>query len=274
MNGLIITGIILGVVIMVLLIILTLEYSLLVPATKGLPILMYHKISSNRRNGVTVLASHLEKQFRHIREKGYKTIFFSEIIKLMENHQPLPEKSLVLTFDDAYENFRGLGLILLKKYNFKATVFVPAGHMGKSDFWDKGKDAIMKPEVIRSMAGEELVEIGIHSFMHSSFSEMSVDEMREDLTMCYKTLKDEGIPYVKVLAYPFGAYPKKDEERKAGMKKLFQETGLAMALRIGNRINVWPLQDPYEVKRIDIKGTDSFLTFKIKLKKGRKKLFS
>ena len=103
---------------------------------------------------------------------------------------------------------------------------------------------------------------------------MSVEEMAEDIDNCYKVLEGNKIPYIKVLAYPFGAYPKKDKDRKAGMKRLFQDKGLLLALRIGNRINHWPLPDPYEVKRIDIKGNENFMTFKIKLKKGRKKLFS
>jgi hypothetical protein len=77
-----------------------------------------------------------------------------------------------------------------------------------------------------------------------------------------------------VLAYPYGGYPKKDEIKKCRMKNLFREKRINFALRIGNRINGWPLIDDYEIKRIDIRGTDSFFTFKTKLKKGRAKLFS
>jgi len=58
------------------------------------------------------------------------------------------------------------------------------------------------------------------------------------------------------------------------MKELFRDYKLIFAVRIGNRINSLPIRDPYELKRIDIKGTDSLFTFKIKLKKGRTKLFS
>jgi hypothetical protein len=58
------------------------------------------------------------------------------------------------------------------------------------------------------------------------------------------------------------------------MKEIFRTSRLQFALRIGNRVNRWPLKDPYEVKRIDIKGTDSFSTFITKLKKGRRKVFS
>jgi peptidoglycan/xylan/chitin deacetylase (PgdA/CDA1 family) len=271
MSWILITGILLLVVILAALVF---EYSFLIPAPKGLPILMYHKISVTKKNGVTILNSMLEKQFVYLRNNGYQTYFFSEIISLMENQMPLPEKAVVLTFDDAYENFRGLGVPLLKKYGFKASVFVPVGQMGKADTWDKGRDVIMKPEMVRSVVGEDCVEIGIHSFLHNSYGEMSVEEMGKDIDNCYQVLESYNIPYVKVLAYPFGSFPKKDKDRNARMKALFHDKGLALALRIGNRINPWPLPDPYEVKRIDIKGNENFMTFKIKLKKGRKKLFS
>jgi len=48
---------------------------------------------------------------------------------------------------------------------------------------------------------------------------------------------------------------------------------IAYALRIGNRVNSFPLRHPYEVQRIDIKGEDSFLKFKLKLRLGKLKLF-
>ncbi|HTX88932.1 MAG TPA: hypothetical protein VMC08_08090, partial [Bacteroidales bacterium] len=102
----------------------------------------------------------------------------------------------------------------------------------------------------------------------------TVEDMNEDLQNCYSTLKFYNLPFVKVLAYPYGAYPRKDKQLLGEMKSLFRESGLVCALRIGNRINRWPLRDPYEMKRIDIRGTDNFFTFKTKLRKGRKKLFS
>jgi peptidoglycan/xylan/chitin deacetylase (PgdA/CDA1 family) len=101
-----------------------------------------------------------------------------------------------------------------------------------------------------------------------------LEDMREDLLNCIVTLTDCNLTFARVLAYPYGGYPKKDNIRLENMKELFRELNLDFALRIGNRINPVPLKDPYELQRIDIKGTDSFFTFRIKLRKGRKKLFS
>ena len=58
------------------------------------------------------------------------------------------------------------------------------------------------------------------------------------------------------------------------MKEIFREKKLDFAVRIGNRINRFPFKDPYELNRIDIRGTDNFFAFKTKIRKGRMKLFS
>ena len=146
--------------------------------------------------------------------------------------------------------------------------------MGKTNVWDQGSDAIMSAEQIKNIALNENIEFGLHSFLHRNYAGLNPEDMQEDLDNCSGTLNYYKIPFVNVLAYPYGGYPKKDKLLNQQMKQLFLKQGLNFALRIGNRINSWPVKDPYELKRIDIKGTDNYLTFKIKLRKGRKKLFS
>jgi peptidoglycan/xylan/chitin deacetylase (PgdA/CDA1 family) len=235
---------------------------------------MYHKVSEGKSDGLTIPVEKLDQQFRFIREKKYTLITFEELRRAITTGAALPKTPLILTFDDAYENFNIHVLPLLKKYNFKATVFVPVGYMGKTNIWDKAEDPIMGPEMIKELTKTDLVEVGLHSFLHRSYAELDIEDMKEDLVNCINTMNFHKIPFVHVLAYPYGGFPKKDRTLLLQMKELFREVKLVFAVRIGNRINPLPIRDPYELKRIDIKGTDSFFTFRIKLKKGRKKLFS
>lgn len=253
---------------------LTLEYSFIIPYKKGIPILMYHKVSPGFADGLTVPAKSLETQFEYLRNKNYTPLSFSELKQLHESGKSLPSKPVIITFDDAYADFAELALPLLKKFNFTATVFIPVGYMGKTNVWDQGSDAIMSAEQIKNIALNENIEFGLHSFLHRNYAGLNPEDMQEDLDNCSGTLNYYKIPFVNVLAYPYGGYPKKDKLLNQQMKQLFLKQGLSFALRIGNRINSWPLKDPYELRRIDIKGTDNYLTFKIKLRKGRKKLFS
>jgi peptidoglycan/xylan/chitin deacetylase (PgdA/CDA1 family) len=253
---------------------LTIQYSLLIPPRKGLPVLMYHKITKSGADGLSVTIRQFDQQLQYLKQKGYQTTGFRELKKVMDDHEPLPNKTIVLTFDDAYHNFIEFALPVLKKYQFTATVFVPVAFIGKTNIWDKGSDPIMNPQELKRLALNEEIDIGIHSFIHRSYGDMTIAEMEEDLDNCKKSLEYHGIPFVRVLAYPYGGYPRKDPERKNRMIEVFRQFKLDFALRIGNHINPWPINQPYEIKRIDIKGTDNFFIFKTKVRKGRAKLFA
>ena len=259
--------------VLLLLLYLVVEYGFMVPAVKGLPILMYHKVSENEADGLTVKIQDLENQFAFIRNSGYTSIAFEELAQTGA-HQDKGEKRIILTFDDAYESFYEHVFPLLEQYQLKATLFVPVGFIGKTNAWDKGSDKILETDKLRKLSESGRVELGIHSYFHKNYKDLSPEEMKNDLTSCFKGMEKLDLPYSKVLAYPYGGFPKKNPALNGKMKEIFRECGLLFALRIGNRINKLPLKDRYQVKRIDIKGTDGFYTFKTKLKKGRQKLFA
>jgi peptidoglycan/xylan/chitin deacetylase (PgdA/CDA1 family) len=267
------TGI-LAVIILLLLAWLTVTRSLLIPPAKGLPVLMYHNISDGKADGLHIPAEMLERQLAYLHEKNYTAISFGELYEYAGSGKPLPERPVILTFDDAYEGFILHAVLLLLKYNFRASVFIPVAYLGGTNEWDKGPERILSPGQVKRLAESGLIEAGLHSYRHRSYGEMSPEEMKQDLDDCIKTLESHNIPFVRVLAYPYGSFPKKDPVRQQQMKDIFRDAGITFALRIGNRVNPIPLRDPYLLKRIDIRGTDSFSTFRIKLKKGRKKLFS
>jgi len=269
-----VAGYIISGLIAIALIVLTIKFSILIPPKKGLPILMYHKVSSGYSDGLTITASTLEQQFDYIVKKGYQTISFADLKNSMEMGNPLPLKPLIITFDDAYKNFDEYSFSLLTKYKLKATLFIPVAYMGKANMWDDGIEPILNPERLKELSQSGIVEMGLHSFIHRNYSEMTTEEMEEDLDNCIHSLTSFSIPFTRVLAYPYGGYPKKDEAIKKRMKEIFRGKKLDFAVRIGNRINCLPFKDPYELKRIDIRGTDNFFTFKTKIHKGRMKLFS
>jgi peptidoglycan/xylan/chitin deacetylase (PgdA/CDA1 family) len=250
------------------------EYSLFIPARGGLPILMYHKVATSQPDGLTVTADQFEMHLMYLKAKGYQPITFGQLRTLHHEAAPLPRKAVILTFDDAYRDFREMAVPLLRKYGFMATVFVPVAYIGKTNIWDHGHDPILTAEELKLLTNQGLSEVGLHSFLHRNYKDLAAADMEEDLQNCYNTLDYHAIPFVRVLAYPYGGFPKKDPALKNEMTAIFQKLNLDFAVRIGNRINPYPIRNPYELKRIDIKGTDSFLLFRIKLKKGRAKLFA
>jgi len=113
---------------------------------------------------------------------------------------------------------------------------------------------------------QENVEIGVHSYAHCSYENLSLEEIEEDVSLACANLSD--IPYLPVFAYPYGKLPT-DRNTCRAMKEIFQKYKFIFALRIGNRQNVMPFKDPFELQRLDINGNYRLWQFALKLRWGK-----
>jgi peptidoglycan/xylan/chitin deacetylase (PgdA/CDA1 family) len=247
------------------------RYSFLVPASKGLPILMYHKISGDHEDSLTISAARLDSQLAYLKAQGYGSVSFADLRDAQETGRPLPLKPVLLTFDDAYLHTYELAFPVLSKYGFKATIFLPVAFIGKTNTWDDGAEPLMSYDLIRQLAGSR-IEFGLHSFRHENYARYSAAQMEADISDCVRTLEENRCTFTRVFAYPYGRMPTGSAARNA-LRDAFRRHKIDFAVRIGSRINSLPPRDPYELKRTGIDGTDSFLEFKIKVRKGRVKLF-
>ncbi len=102
------------------------------PTEVHVPILMYHYISplpldaDSIRRGLTVEPHIFEAQLQYLRDNGYTTIMLADIYHALTVGQPLPEKPIVLTFDDGYVDAYTDALPLLQQYGFVGEFFVLA----------------------------------------------------------------------------------------------------------------------------------------------------
>ncbi|MCV9926863.1 polysaccharide deacetylase family protein [Flavobacterium sp. LS1R49] len=238
-----------------------------------LPILMYHNVcqSENECNKLTVSVQKLERQFQYLKENNYKTFHFEELEKM----KSIPQKSIVLTFDDVTENQLVYAVPLLEKYGLKASFFIPFSYIGKTDLWNENSEfpaeKIMTIEQLKKLNSDR-IELGYHSYQHKKYSSLSTSEIQNDFIKSEEIIKQNDLKISAALAYPYGNYPKGSNE-KVHFKKLLAENKIKFGLKIGNRPNRFPFKDNYEIKRIDIKGHDSLMTFRLKLKFGKLKLF-
>ena len=230
---------------------------------------MYHNVCENENNSfeLNISVSKLESQLCYLVEKGYTSFHLSEL----EKKTSIPEKSIVITFDDVTENQLFYALPLLKKYNIKATFFIPFSFIGKSDLWNDGAEKIMTIEQLKSL-DSEIIELGHHSYFHRKYSTLSVEEIQDDFNKSFELITKNDLKVSLVLAYPYGNYPKKGTQ-KTDFFQLLEKNNIKMAFRIGNRVSNFPFKNKYEIQRIDIKGQDSLLKFKLKLRFGKLKLF-
>lgn len=91
-----------------------------------LPIIMYHSIVKNEdRSGEYVITPiELEKDLLYLKQNGYTTVFVNDVIRYVKRGGELPEKPIILSFDDGTYNYREYLLPLLEKYDMKATVSI------------------------------------------------------------------------------------------------------------------------------------------------------
>lgn len=175
-------------------------------------ILVYHSIGEDG-SFITIRADELEKQLAHLDDKrrnGFSIMTVSQLYERLAKKEPSNlNQVVVVTFDDAYENFYTLAWPLLQKYKIPATVFAPTGLLGKT--WtvsDGTKLNIMTAAMLKEIAGDDLglVEFQPHTRMHADLSAIphakysqEIDGSRDELTRLIGSANTYSI-----LAYPFG----------------------------------------------------------------------
>ncbi|VXA95424.1 MULTISPECIES: polysaccharide deacetylase family protein [Chryseobacterium] len=232
---------------------------------ESIRILMYHQVlpqSIAYKNDLIVTVENLEEQLIYIKN-NFKTVFFKDLeaLKSVEN-------KIILTFDDGYYNNLQYLIPLLEKYQLKATIFIPTEFIQNNL---NGEERVyMNFDEIKSL-NPNLVEIALHSHSHRNFSQITLSEAEADLLKNIEILEQNEINFTKVLAYPYGKFPK-EKERKKEFFKMLDKIGIVSAMRIGNNVASYPFKKKFEVNRIDIKYGDSLKTFKWKLRFGKTKL--
>jgi len=232
---------------------------------ESIRILMYHLVlpqSIAYKNDLIVTVENLEEQLIYIKN-NFKTVFFKDLeaSKSIEN-------KIIVTFDDGYYNNLQYLIPLLEKYQLKATIFIPTEFIQNN--LNGSEKVYMNFEEIKSL-NPDLVEIALHSHSHKNFSQMTLSEAEADLLKNIEILEQNEINFTKVLAYPYGKFPK-EKERKKEFFKMLERIGIVSAIRIGNNVASYPFKKRFEVNRIDIKYGDSIKNFKWKLKFGKTKL--
>lgn len=232
---------------------------------ESIRILMYHQVlpqSIAYKNDLIVTVENLDEQLIYIKN-NFKTVFFKDL----ESSKSVKNK-IILTFDDGYYNNLQYLMPLLEKHQLKATIFIPTEFIENNMNGDE--KVYMNFDEIKSL-NPNLVEIALHSHSHKNFSQMTLSEAEADLLKNIEILEQNQINFTKVLAYPYGKFPK-DKERKKEFFKMLNRIGIVSAMRIGNNVASYPFKKRFEVNRIDIKYGDSLKTFKWKLKFGKTKL--
>lgn len=170
----------------------------------ALPIIVYHSVRPNfvgqtaEVKRYTVEPEILDNELAYLRDNGYHVISLEALSRYFDEGVPLPEKSIVLTFDDGWKNQYTYAFPVLKKYGFTATFFVFTSAIGHKNFmtWDQIKEM--------DMAG---MTIGGHTRTHPYLTKITdANELEKEISGGKKVIEDHIGHKIETFAYPFGLY--------------------------------------------------------------------
>lgn len=157
---------------------------------KNVPILMYHHLAEEGDGKDIISADVFEEQIKALSDAGYTAVMFSDLYDYVHSGKELPEKSVVITFDDGYMSNYTLAMPILEKYGMRATVFVIGVSFGRDTYKDTGVPII--PHFGASEA-REMISSGIFDIQSHSYDMHQVDKLDDGIIRAGITqLEDES----------------------------------------------------------------------------------
>ncbi len=172
---------------------------------REIPVLMYHNVLDG--DGLTVWqvsADEFAWQMDQLDEAGYTPVLPGDVERASRGWGWLPEKPVVITFDDGYEGVKTFAEPVLAKHGFKAICYAIVDRLGgegeERTSFDSGP--LMSTNEVAAMAARGTVAIGSHSLTHRANPRLLADEIRRSR---YRLKELTGIR-TKDYCYPFGLH--------------------------------------------------------------------
>ena len=228
------------------------------------PGVMYHSIlkDATRLGKYVITPTQFENDIKYLTENGYTGIFISDLINYIEKGTPLPEKPILITFDDGYYNNYLYAYPILQKYNTKA-IFSIIGKYSEQ-FSESGEENAYYTHITweqaKEMTDSGLVELQNHSYdLHSlehrkGSRKLSGESDYDYQRMLYSDLhKTDALIYENTghkptaFTYPFGFISPESKAvlremgykasilAESGMNKISRENGDLYGLKRVNR---------------------------------------
>jgi peptidoglycan/xylan/chitin deacetylase (PgdA/CDA1 family) len=173
--------------------------------TLRVPILMYHYVSvppakaDIYRRDLSVSPEQFDAQLSYLRDQGYTVISLDDLLYALAQGRTLPEKPVILTFDDGYEDNYTNAFPILSKHGVMAHFFII------SDFVNAGREGYMTWPQIEEMAAAGQ-RFGSHSRDHPNLSGQPVDYLVWQALGGAEAIQEHLGYHPRWIAYPSGQY--------------------------------------------------------------------
>lgn len=211
-----------------------------------LPVLMYHSIlkDSARQGQYVISPSVLSADLDALQQRGYQTVTVSDLLAYVYDGAPLPDKPVMITFDDGYYNNYVYAYPLLEQRGMRAVVSIIGSETAQysengveNAYWSH-----LRLERLAEM--QDVFEVQNHSWNLHEYGERrgclrrrgeDADSyaalLREDAEQTQRLLTDAGLPAPTCYTYPFGACSNESEQ-------ILKEMGFLCTLGCEERVNL------------------------------------
>jgi len=179
-------------------------------------ILIYHRFGEEDIPLTNIRVDQFEAHLEELEKEQYSVLPLARILEALKSGEPLPDRAVAITVDDAYSSFAEVGWPMLEERGFPVTLFVA------TDAVDAGYRGILGWDEIRRLKSEG-VAIGHHGAAHLHMVDAGPEAAREDIAKASRRFEDELGEVPPIFAYPYGEY-------SLALEEIVQELGFAGAL--------------------------------------------
>lgn len=245
--------------------------------TAEVPILMYHSFTENpgEINYTTVLLEDFRGQIAALKNEGYQAVTYQDLIRYVRSGVELPEKPVLISIDDGYQNNIDLAAPVLEAEGFSAAVAVIGCSVGKSSYKDTGTPITphfsLESDAVSYYVEKGVLDIQTHSYDMHQVAELDGEDCREGvlrkdgepeadyiaaLTDDVRRAREQiapapgGSDQVQVYTYPYGWH---DEMSETALHSLGFQVTVTTDPGVNTVIKGLP-QSLYLLKRIAVPG--------------------
>ncbi|MBL4632039.1 MAG: polysaccharide deacetylase family protein [Paraglaciecola sp.] len=168
-------------------------------------ILLYHHVSITTPSMTSVSADTFRQHMQYLAQH-HQVLPLKQVIETLQNKQPLPDKTVVITFDDGYDNIYDNAHPILKEFSFPYTIFITPALIGKVDHqldWQQVK-----------LMATEGASFANHGSQHRHLLSKEIDETQiqrlsrtmQEIEAAEKMLQEKLGYSLKYFAYPYGEF--------------------------------------------------------------------
>ncbi|SDF09058.1 polysaccharide deacetylase family protein [Sporomusa acidovorans] len=213
--------------------------------SNGIPVLLYHHINDDNSDlpNLTVTPAEFERQIVMLKNAGFETISPEDFMAYMRQEPvALPDKPILITFDDGYEDNYTYAFPILKKYSFKAVIFVPGVNINKHKRLSGSQMREMSAYGIR---------FGGHSVNHRDLTALEGRELQHEVQDVQRDIRQVTAKTPELFAYPYGYFNLRTWEATSS-------AGYQAAFTVLPGLNTPERDNVYLLRRVPIYNTTDF----------------